>query len=329
MTTKLTELIENPELRAATAAALDATARGESLDRPRVPLPASDTRARLIARPLGALSLVYLRPMLVAAVDVDEVVTELELLRAENARLRQSMRERTADLVSNLEDLAERNAELDRFAHVAAHDLKAPVRAVLSFSEAIGEELDAGHPAHAYLDRVQAAAARMGQLVDSLLRFAASGRGELRIEDVDLEECLDAVRLDLRIEIEERSAEVVSAGLPAVRADPTAIRQLLQNLVANGLKFVDGAPPRVVVSAEIRAEDFVIRVEDNGVGFDPAYADEIFEPFRRLHSTRKFRGSGVGLSICRRIIQRHGGAIWAHSEPGRGASFLFTLPRAA
>lgn len=418
VTTRLVELIENPELRALLSAALEATGRGDALERSRIALPDDGGPAQLIARPLAAgdraLSLVFFRPealaidatgyrrlaelfvswtdevssgvevpgaessihpadvdalrdewsavqrsgegfyararrwspehrgfrwcdhygaptsagaWLICGIDVHQEVTESELLRAENARLRQSMRERTADLESNLANLAERNTELDRFAHVAAHDLKAPVRAVLSFSEAVAEELEADHPAVAYLERIQAAADRMGKLVESLLRFAASARGELRIEDVDLEECLDAVRLDLRAVIEESNAEVVNTSLPTVQADATAIRQLLQNLVANGLKFVDGVSPRVVVSAESRDGDFEIRVEDNGVGFDPAYASEIFEPFRRLHSTRRFRGSGVGLSICRRIIQRHGGAIWAHSEPGKGARFHFTLPR--
>ena len=185
-----------------------------------------------------------------------------------------------------------------------------------------------------YLERMTAAAQRMRGLIDDLLAFSRVASSARPKERVALASVAGEVLTDLERRVEERQANVTVSQLPTIEADALQMRQLFQNLIANALKFVPaGTKPQVHVSAERLPEDapggalwWRISVTDNGVGFDEQYLDRIFAPFQRLHGRSEFEGTGMGLAICRRIVERHGGEITAQSTPGAGATFIVTLP---
>ncbi len=237
-------------------------------------------------------------------------------------------------LRQTLADLDARNRELQDFAFIASHDLQEPLRKIRAFSDRLLQRHAAALPDEArdYLERSHQAAARMQTLIDDLLAYSrVSARGK-PFARVDLGKVLAAVLEDLEARLESSGGEVVvEGGLPVIDADATQMRQLLQNLLANALKF--RAPerrPRVVVSARAAAIDgrpaWALRVEDNGIGFEPKYADKVFAPFQRLHGRHEYEGTGIGLAIVRRIVERHGGQVQADGRPGEGAAFTITLP---
>lgn len=233
-------------------------------------------------------------------------------------------------LVCSRDELRLANADLERFAVVAAHDLQEPLRKVQAFGERLvarfGPRLD--DQGRDYLDRMSAALGRMRGLIGDVLaysRAAATGRPDAA---VDLSTVAAEVISDLSEVIERGGGSVEVGPLPTIpAAEPTQMRQLLQNLVANALKFNrPGEPPRVRVSGRIQSGRCVIEVCDDGIGFLPADAERIFEPFRRLQSGGKYDGTGLGLAICRRIVDHHGGSIVAEGLPGAGAVFRVSLP---
>jgi len=230
--------------------------------------------------------------------------------------------------------LKQRNQALQDFAYVASHDLQEPLRKVRAFASLLEDEYadavdDMGRH---YMDRVRDAAERMSGLITDLLEFARVTTKDNPFEDVDLGEVLQDVLADLEIAIDETNATLDVGELPVIEADRTQMRQLFQNLVSNALKFAgDDEPPVVRVSAErIEADDATercrIQVEDNGIGFDEKYLDRIFTPFKRLHGRSAYEGTGMGLAICRRIIDRHDGELAASSTEGEGSTFTVTLP---
>lgn len=229
------------------------------------------------------------------------------------------------------EELARSNAELQQFASVASHDLQEPLRKVQAFSERLHgkyhQELD--EQGRDYLARIAAATGRMQTLIVDLLAFSQVGRGELRAVPVDLAEIVRSVVSDLEVRIQETGGRVEVQTLPTISADPLQMRQLFQNLIGNGLKYRrEGVPPVVRVTAT-RPRDgagCVIEVSDNGIGFEQEYAERIFGIFQRLHGRSAYEGTGVGLAICRKICERHGGRIAALGRPGGGATFTVTLP---
>jgi len=227
-------------------------------------------------------------------------------------------------------DLERANTELEEFAYVASHDLQEPLRNLISFATLLEEDAGKGLPeaARQDLDFVRSAAHRMQQLVRDLLALSRAGRSAMRWETVDLNDCIDEALEALRTRIEETGARIERTPLPAVRGDRTLLRQVFQNLVGNALKFTRQSLPLVRFTAEDDGETVVVGVADDGIGMKAEYAQQIFLPFQRLHGRQEYDGTGIGLTVCRKAIERHGGEIWVESAPGRGAHFKFRLRRA-
>jgi two-component system, sensor histidine kinase and response regulator len=220
-----------------------------------------------------------------------------------------------------------RNKELEDFARVVAHDLKEPLRLVSSFLSLIAANPHDDRETE-YINYAVDGSKRMAERIDALLRFARAGRGEVELKRVSLADVVRVIEHDLGIAIEEAGASIVAEGLPEVDADRGALEHVLQNLIANAVKFrAPGRPPVVTVRAQTTPDGWQVEVADNGIGFQPEYADRIFKVFSRLHAQGTFEGTGIGLAVCQRIVARHGGRIWAEGEPDRGARFRFTLPR--
>ena len=233
--------------------------------------------------------------------------------------------------------LEQSNRELQDFAAVASHDLQEPLRKVQAFGERLktvcGEALDA--QGRDYLDRMLNASQRMQTLIQDLLRFARVTSQAHPFSPVDLAQVAREVLSDLEVRISETNARVEVGYLPSIQADAMQMRQLLQNLIGNALKFRQiGTPPVIRVYAEEASVQpdadgmFRLVVQDNGIGFEEKYLDRIFTVFQRLHGRAEYEGTGVGLAICRKIAQRHGGEITATSSPGQGACFRVALPLA-
>ncbi len=221
------------------------------------------------------------------------------------------------------------NQELQDFASVAAHDLQEPLRKIQAFGDRIKTRYRELFPADAqnYLDRMLGSASRMQILIDDLLIYSRVKTKTQPFIRVDLNGVLKDVMADLELRIEQTHAHIESGKLPAIQADPSQMRQLFQNLFANGLKFhKPGAHPVIRVDAVASGSNWLIRVRDEGIGFDEKYLDRIFTIFQRLHGRSEYEGTGVGLAVCRRITERHGGSITATSRPGEGATFTVTLP---
>jgi PAS domain S-box-containing protein len=248
-------------------------------------------------------------------------------------------------MVSANAKLERRNRALRDFAYIASHDLQEPLRKIRAFSNLVlddyGDAVD--ETGRDYLDRMQDAAERMSQLINDLLVYSRITTQAQPFESVDLETVAQNVRSDLDLRIAELGGTVDVGDLPVVEADPTQIRQLLQNLIGNGLKFHrPDVPPRVQVSAAVEpapeelqqdgridascTEICRLTIIDNGIGFEENHADRIFSPFKRLHGREEYEGTGMGLAICRRIVERHGGDITADSTPGEGTTFTVLLP---
>jgi PAS domain S-box-containing protein len=243
-------------------------------------------------------------------------------IRRLNAELEQRVTDRTAQL-----ELA--NRELEAFSYSVSHDLRAPLRHLDSFVQLLLKTARAelSDKAQHYLDNISDSARRMGRLIDDLLRFSRTGRADMRPEEVDMNQLVAEVLLPLREDLASRSIEWVIADLPSVSGDRALLRQVWANLFDNAAKYTGPrSPARIEVSSRKEGGDLVFTVADNGVGFDMRYSGKLFRIFQRLHSESEFPGTGVGLATVRRIVERHGGRVWAESEPERGATFHFTLP---
>lgn len=236
-------------------------------------------------------------------------------------------------LAAYAEELKRRNKELDEFSYMASHDLQEPLRKLTSFGKLLAEDVGdhLPEPARADLKYIEQAAERMRNLVEDLLALSRAGKSELNVTPVPLESCIDDALGALSSRIEESNAKIcVPRLLPVVLGDRRLLTQLFQNLIGNALKFTsDERPPVVEITVEPGDETAVIGVRDNGIGIKDVHRDRIFEPFRRLHSRDKYGGTGIGLSICRKIVERHGGRLWVESLPGQGSHFRFSqkLPR--
>jgi light-regulated signal transduction histidine kinase (bacteriophytochrome) len=232
------------------------------------------------------------------------------------------------ELHRRTQELARSNADLEQFAYIASHDLQEPLRAVAGYTQLLArryqDRLDGD--ARRFIERTTAAVTRMQALIRDLLAYSRVGmRGEA-FGPTDAAAILRDVLDDLQTAIVETEAIITHDPLPVVTGDSSQLRQLLQNLVANAIKFRGEQPPRVHIG--VRAEDgaWLFSVRDNGIGLEPEYADRIFVIFQRLHSRRTYPGTGVGLAICKRIVERHGGRIWVESQLGRGSTVYFSMP---
>jgi PAS domain S-box-containing protein len=221
-----------------------------------------------------------------------------------------------------------RNRELEQFAFIASHDLQEPLRKILAFGERLGtkyrEKLD--EEGKDYLIRILNASKRMQQFIRDLLKYARVATRPEPLDTLDLREAVMEVISDLELKIERVGANVEVFELPAVKGEKSQIRQLFQNLIANALKFHGAEQPHIKIYSRRTDHDCPIFVEDNGIGFDEKYLDRIFVPFQRLHGKSAYEGTGMGLAICRKIVERHGGSITAKSKLGEGSTFIVTLP---
>ena len=228
------------------------------------------------------------------------------------------------------EQLEAANKELEAFSYSVSHDLRAPLRSMDGFSQALLEDYQdrLDETGQGYLTRIRAAAQRMGGLIDDLLKLSRTCRGDLVLADCDLSRIASKAAADLAGAHPESACQVsIQPGL-TVRADANLMRAALEQLLGNAWKFSARVPdPRIEVGAEDGpGGERIYFVRDHGCGFDMAFADKLFNPFQRLHAASEYPGSGIGLAIVQRIIRRHGGQIWAQAEPGAGAVFSFTLP---
>ncbi len=220
------------------------------------------------------------------------------------------------------------NQELSDFSHIVSHDLQAPVRAVRSYTQLLARRYQGklDNSADEFIRFILDGAERMDGLIRTLLKYAQTSDEPLRKDRVNVADVMDAVLANLELAIRESRAKITCGPLPAVDADPVQLGQVFQNLVANAIKYRrPEEPPHIQVSAERQGGPWLFLVEDNGIGIAPEFFDRVFQPLRRLHG-QEIPGTGMGLAVCKKIVERHGGRIWVESEEGKGARFYFTLP---
>lgn len=238
-------------------------------------------------------------------------------------------RRRTLDaLRRTTERLRRSNDELARFADVAGHDLREPLRSTSLYLEMLSERFPEhlSDEARQLIGSALAGLTRMRSLIDDLLEYARVDARALTVKQVEVERVVEQVLVTMEGALDESGAEIVVGDLPTVKADPKQLRRVFQNLFSNAIKFRNEKTPRIEVAAERGDAAWIFSVADNGIGFDPAYADHIFGMFERLHNRTAYEGTGMGLSICEKIVSLHGGQMWVEAAPGKGATFFFSLP---
>lgn len=265
----------------------------------------------------------------------------------ESRRLETMVKQRTVELERSSAELERSNSELQRFAFVASHDLQEPLRKIQAFGSRLQKRFGAGlgPDGNDYLERMQQAAERMSRLINDLLKLSRITTDSDPCEQVDLNEAVKEAIENLEVRIEEAEARIECSALPSVQGSPQQLCQLFQNLLGNSIKFVPPErKPHICIFAEsstrsierqrsstngthkMQDQHWLIKITDNGIGIDSEQTEHIFAPFKRLHGQSEYAGSGIGLSICRRIVERHGGTISVSSTPGEGSSFSIELP---
>ncbi|HKO88093.1 MAG TPA: CHASE3 domain-containing protein [Burkholderiales bacterium] len=251
-------------------------------------------------------------------------VTERRRAREEIERLNEMLGSRAAELEAA-------NKELESFSYTVSHDLRAPLRAINGFATILAEDFThvLNDEGKRLLAVIRDSARRMGDLIDDLLAFSQLGRAQIQVTPVDMNNLIRECLSDLELSEGPRNAKVDIADLPAAFGDRTLLRQVCNNLLQNALKYSSRSEqPRVEVNGEIRQDEIVYWIKDNGIGFNMQFHHKLFGVFQRLHEGIEYPGTGVGLAIVQRVVERHGGRVWAIGEPGKGATFFFSLPRA-
>ncbi len=258
----------------------------------------------------------------------DELDVRVHQRTKELREANRSLHAEVAERKRVVEDLERSNRELQQFAYVASHDLQEPLRTVASFVDLLAVKyrgkLD--EKAERYINFAVDGAARMSTLINDLLSYSRVGTQGKAFEPVDMEEILQLVLESLKTVVRENQATITHDPLPRIHGDDTQLVQLLQNLLTNAIKFrKKDVPPRIHFGCSKNNGNWTFSVRDNGIGIEQEFAERIFTIFQRLHTRDEYPGTGVGLAICRRIVERHGGRIWVESKPGEGSTFLFTL----
>jgi signal transduction histidine kinase len=253
----------------------------------------------------------------------------IEELTKEN-RYQGQLLEQSKQIAKQNEELQQANEELRQFAYITSHDLKEPLRMIGSFTQIIHNQFKAKMDDNnkIYFQYINEGVTRMNSLLDALLQYATIGKAEIERESVKLDNVVQLACQNLHVKIQETEAHVEADKLPTLLSVSSLLIQLFQNLIGNAIKFRREAfAPVVLISAELQGDEYLIRVQDNGIGIQPEHRDRIFVIFQRLHTRQKYEGTGIGLAICYKIVQRLGGRIWVESEDGFGSTFCFTLPK--
>jgi signal transduction histidine kinase len=241
--------------------------------------------------------------------------------------LRNQRRQSEAELARKAEELARSNQDLEQFAYVASHDLQEPLRMVANYTQLLAERyrgrLD--EQADKYIHYAVDGAVRMQALIQDLLKFSRVGTKEIDLQPTDLRTVVEQAQKNLEAAVQESHAGVRWNGLPVVMADAAQLTQVFQNLIANGIKFHGADTPAIQIDAEKKGQEWVLTVSDNGIGIPAENWQDVFVIFRRLHTRTEYAGNGIGLSICKKIIERHGGKIWVEAQTTPGCCFKFTL----
>jgi light-regulated signal transduction histidine kinase (bacteriophytochrome) len=226
------------------------------------------------------------------------------------------------------ESLKRSNENLEQFAYVASHDLQEPLRIMSSYSQLLEKRYKdkLGQDANEFIDFIVDAAKRMQKLITDLLAYSRVGKKDTAAAEEDLNPLVRKVLDGMAATLESSGGTVTSDKLPVITVHETSMMQVFQNLIGNALKFRGKAPPKVHISARKDGGEWVFSVRDNGLGIEPQYHERIFQIFQRLHSREEYSGTGIGLSICKKIVTNYGGRIWVESEYGQGSTFYFTLP---
>jgi light-regulated signal transduction histidine kinase (bacteriophytochrome) len=226
------------------------------------------------------------------------------------------------------DELTRSNKDLKEFAYVVSHDLKEPLQVIkgflMLFEKRYKDKLD--EKANEIIRFAVDGAKRMQELIKDLLEYSQVGNRGKEFKPADCSLILNKAISNLKVSIEESGAVVTHDTLPTVMADAIQLSSLFQNLIGNAIKFHGSEAPMVHISTERKGDEWLFSVRDNGIGIDPKFADRIFAVFQRMHSSDEYPGTGIGLAICKKIIEHHGGRIWVESEPGKGATFYFTIP---
>ncbi|MBI5664840.1 MAG: GHKL domain-containing protein [Nitrospirae bacterium] len=227
-----------------------------------------------------------------------------------------------------LNELKRSNKELEQFAYIASHDLQEPLRMVSSYVQLLGHRYKGrlDKDADEFIGYAVNGTAHMQLLLNDLLAYSRVGTRNEPYKLIDLKSAFDKALINLKVETDGTRAEITHETFPVIYADEVQMVQVFQNLLSNAMKFCKTDTPLINVSSEMKDDEWVVRVKDNGIGIDPKYFDRIFQIFKRLHSREEYQGTGIGLAICKKIIDRHKGRIWVESGYGKGATFCFTIP---